>query len=160
MKKIKLRKKGFAIVDPMYYDMVNKLSWFIDGRGYVVTDTNRRKDRKLIKLHRSIMNARKNEAVDHINRDRLDNRIKNLRICTIGQNNCNRGKQKNNTSGYKGVTWDKKNKKWQASIQWLGKAHKVGRYKTAKQASLAYNKMAKIIHGEFAYSRKLDKCIK
>ena len=61
-------------------------------------------------------------SIDHINNDKKDNRLANLRLVTVSQNNQNRGKQSNNTSGYKGVSWAKKSQKWEACIK-IGRAH-------------------------------------
>lgn len=96
------------------------------------------------------MNAAPNEQVDHINGDGLDNRKSNLRICNGSQNRCNKGKPKNNTSGYKGVTWHTPNKKWVAQIAVNGKHSYIGSFKTKEEAAKAYNKKAKELHGEFA----------
>jgi len=55
-------------------------------------------------------------AIDHINRDRNDNRFSNLRLATVKQNNENISLRSHNTSGYRGVTWHKAAKKWMASV--------------------------------------------
>lgn len=88
----------------------------------------------------------KHQMIDHINEDKIDNRIENLRVCNNMGNMRNRGKQKNNTSGYKGVTYHVKLKKWAASIG--GKY--IGVYQTPELAAAAYNEKATIIHKEFA----------
>jgi len=69
-------------------------------------------------LHRLIMNPPANIQIDHKNLNKLDNRRCNLRICTHSQNGMNRGKQKNNTTGFKGINEDKrrKRKKYRARI--------------------------------------------
>lgn len=89
-------------------------------------------------------------AIDHINMDRSDNRLANLRHTDRGKNNCNRGAQINNTSGFKGVTWDKRSMKWKAQIGAFGKNHYLGLFATAEAAHAAYCKAAKKYHGEFA----------
>lgn len=83
--------------------------------------------------------------VDHINGDRTDNRIANLREATNVQNLHNRGQQKNNTSGYKGVTWDKTNEKWMAQIRVQGKNHKLGRFVDIEDARKAYVDAASLL---------------
>jgi hypothetical protein len=88
--------------------------------------------------------------VDHINRNRLDNRKENLRPCTNAENCRNRGKPKNNTSGYKGVFWHCKNEKWIASIGYNNRSYYLGSYNTKEDAAKAYNQAAKLYHGEFA----------
>jgi len=88
--------------------------------------------------------------IDHVNGNVFDNRKKNLRKATASQNNCNRSKPKNNTSGYKGVTWRERLKKWEASININKKYYYLGAFKDKEEAAKAYNKLAKKLHGEFA----------
>jgi len=88
-------------------------------------------------------------AVDHIDRDPSNNRWTNLRESTIPQNGWNRPKQRNNTSGFKGVTWHVAKQKWQAQINHLGKYIHLGRFVTLEEAAKAYERAAKTLHGEF-----------
>ena len=81
--------------------------------------------------------------IDHINRDKSDNRISNLRLATHEQNAQNRLKNCKNTSGYKGVTWHKRDKRWQAAITIKGKVLHLGYYKNPEQASIAYIEASK-----------------
>lgn len=108
------------------------------------------KGNKSAYLHRIIMNCPEGKQVDHINRNSLDNRRENLRICSRGENAKNRKKGKNNKSGYKGVCQDKKTKKWVANISFGGKQYYLGLFKTKEKAYEAYCKKAKQWHGEFA----------
>ena len=93
--------------------------------------------------------------IDHINGDPLDNRIENLREATIQQNGCNRGKNKNNSSGYKGVTWHKANKKWLAQIMHNGKNIYLGCFDLLEDAAEAYQAKAKELHGEYYHDAQL-----
>lgn len=88
--------------------------------------------------------------IDHINGCRADNRIKNLREATNSENLMNRGKQSNNTSGYKGVYYRKDRSKWQAHIHLNGRNIYLGRFNTAEDAHKAYINAAMHMHGEFA----------
>lgn len=81
--------------------------------------------------------------IDHINRNKSDNRISNLRLATYEQNAQNRLKNSKNTSGFKGVTWHKRDKKWQAAITVSGKVLHLGYYKDPKEASIAYIEASK-----------------
>lgn len=90
------------------------------------------------------------DQIDHINMDRADNRIANLRNASVAENNRNRTKQSNNTSGYKGVTFNKASGKYQAKIQHNKKPYCLGYFDTAIEASLAYKKAAEELHNEFA----------
>ncbi|WP_252233758.1 HNH endonuclease [Clostridium sp. ZS1] len=80
-------------------------------------------------MHRFIMNPPSNKLIDHINGNKLDNRKCNLRIVNKSQNAMNSKKPKNNTSGVKGVYWDKRSKKWEASIQVNMKKKSLGYFK-------------------------------
>lgn len=87
--------------------------------------------------------------IDHIDMDITNNRISNLRLATRSQNQCNRGVQSNNTSGHKGVSFDKKQKKWHAYIKINNKRKHIGYFKILSDACKNYCKWAKILHGDF-----------
>jgi len=111
-----------------------------------------------IYLHRFIMDCPIGMEVDHINRDGLDNRRANLRICTREENGRNRRIGKNNTSGYHGVSYartEKRKKRWLVSIRAGNRKIHVGRFYTSLEAAYAYNKAAKKYHGEFASLNEL-----
>jgi hypothetical protein len=90
------------------------------------------------------------ELVDHINRNTLDNRRENLRLATQSQNQANRGKPSNNTSGYKGVRWHKTAKKWVAQIKFKKLYFYLGSFDKPEEAYAAYCAKAKELYGEFA----------
>lgn len=81
--------------------------------------------------------------IDHKNRNKSDNRIENLRNANSEQNAQNRTKNIKNTSGYKGVVWHKRDKKWQAAITIKGKCIHLGYYENAESAYLAYVEASK-----------------
>jgi hypothetical protein len=91
--------------------------------------------------------------IDHINRIRDDNKISNLRESTQSENLMNISISSHNTSGYKGVSFDKSKNKFMACIQINSRQIFIGRYKTAKEASIAYSNYAKEIQGEFYCSK-------
>lgn len=93
------------------------------------------------------------QMLDHINGVKDDNRIDNLRLSDDVTNQQNRGKPKNNTSGYKGVCWCVQTQKWQAIIKADGKRLHLGRYLTKEQAYQAYCNAAFKFHGDFARIR-------
>lgn len=88
--------------------------------------------------------------IDHINGVKDDNRIANLRLATRSQNLHNRKNLRNNTSGYKGVSWNRTLKKYQAYIGCNGKIKHLGFFEKAKDAHDAYCVAALRLHGEFA----------
>jgi len=88
--------------------------------------------------------------IDHIDGDRSNNNIENLRLCTTQQNAYNRGMQANNKSGFKGVSWHKQKGKWVAQIKIDGKNKFLGFFEDKEKAYLAYCEKAIERHGEFA----------
>ena len=84
--------------------------------------------------------------LDHINRDKKDNRIENLRIVTKSENRQNLDAQKNNKSGMKGVWFHKQNKKWCASICINRKNKHLGSFATKEEAYAGYKTASKILH--------------
>lgn len=86
------------------------------------------------------------KQIDHINRDRLDNRIANLREATDAENRQNMGLSVTNKSGVTGVTWDKQRKKWFAKITHNYKQIPLGRFDNIKDAENAYVEAKKRLH--------------
>lgn len=89
------------------------------------------------------------KEIDHINGDKLDNRIENLRACTRFQNNRNRRANVNSTSKYKGVSWHSGHKRWSANISIEGKFKHLGYFPSEYEAARAYDQAALPIHKEF-----------
>ena len=89
------------------------------------------------------------EDLDHINMVRDDNRFENLRLANKSQNRHNQRIPKNNTSGYKGVTWCKSCKKWQVSIKVGGKRTYLGFYTDLEQAAVVRAEATMRYHGEY-----------
>ena len=90
------------------------------------------------------------KEIDHINRDRLDNRMSNLRMATRSQNSMNKGRRSDNKSGVTGVTWHKGSQKWRAVCHMNGKQIQVGMFDSIEEAAKAYAEAAEKLHGEFA----------
>ena len=168
--------KHTIIIDTEDWDKVKEYKWVIqanshcsypyagtsiphpDGGWYHYTWQGkelRRRRRTCLQLHHLIMGKpRKGLVVDHINHDGirtgLDNRKDNLRDVTPSQNGQNRRSNKNSSSQYKGVSWDKREKKWQAQIFHKGKKTHIGVFICEHQAALAYNEKATELWGENA----------
>ena len=88
--------------------------------------------------------------IDHKDRNKQNNHPDNLRLATRSQNNYNATKRKRNTSGYKGVSFDKARGKWDARLNADSKTYRLGRFDTAELAAAAYNEAARQLHGDFA----------
>lgn len=89
-------------------------------------------------------------GLDHINLDRADNRICNLRLATDSQNQANTAARIDNTSGQKGVCWNTRDRRWVVQIQVRGRGIRVGNFKNLEDAVAAYRKAAIAHFGEFA----------
>lgn len=152
---IKLTQGKVALVDKEDFEELNKYKWCANRTGNTfyalrnsLNDVNKKKHK--IYMHRLIMNPSKDMFIDHIDNDGLNNTRKNLRICTKSENNMNSGKQKNNTSGFKGVSWNKPKKKWIAQISINGVTTHLGYFDTAEEAYKAYCEACIKHHGGFA----------
>ena len=134
------------------YELIRKYTWYKDKHGYIVSDTYNRHT----KLHRLILNPDKEFDVDHINgnKTRYDNRKCNLRICTRGQNCCNKVDMSNNTSGCIGVTWHKRSNKWMARITLNSQDIYLGLFNDKQDAINARLEAEKKYFKEFAPIRK------
>lgn len=154
---VELTKGQVTKVDLDDFDKVNKYSWRAIKKPtyYASRSWNENGKVKSIKMHREILGITDSKImVDHINHDTLDNRKKNLRLCTNSQNQGNSKLTKRSTTGYKGVKLIKdpryKHKKYQAKITVNNKVHFLGCFYTAEQAAEAYNNAAIKYFGEFA----------
>lgn len=90
------------------------------------------------------------DQMDHISNVKDDNRWTNLRECSNSQNCANRGIPKTNSSGFKGVCWNRFAKRWVARIGFQNKKLHLGHFDCPQEAALAYNKKAVELFGEFA----------
>ena len=89
------------------------------------------------------------DQIDHINGNRSDNRLENLREVNNQQNQFNSSASRNSTSKYKGVSWHKASGKWQAKISIDRKHYYLGIYNTEQEAVKAYNNSAKFYHKQY-----------
>lgn len=105
-------------------------------------------------LHRVILNPPVGVDVDHISGDGLDCRRANMRLASRGENIRNSRRRSDNTSGFKGVTCDRRSpplrKPWKATIHVDGRQVSLGRFSTAEEAGEAYRDAALRLHGAFA----------
>ena len=103
-----------------------------------------------IKMHRLIMGAPPRMDVDHRDHDGLNNRRENLRLATRSQNMANGRIRPDNTSGFRGVTWDVERGAWRAQIMVAGRKSFLGRFPSAEEAARAYDAAVLEAFGEFA----------
>ncbi len=144
-------RDGYAKVDKDLADLDEK-SWCMVN-GYAGTTLNG----KLTYMHHVIYGKpSKGYVIDHINRNRLDNTYANLRQITQAQNRMN-STARQSKSLYKGVSYDKANKKWFTFIKANGKYIWIGRFKHEAEAALAYNTQAIKYHKEFAVLNKVER---
>lgn len=155
MIRIKLTQNKYTLIDDEDYERVMNHRWYASSKtranSYAKTSIrDSLGNSKKLYLHRLIMEVYDPKIkVDHINGNGLDNRKCNLRLCGIKQNTQNR-KFYNNTSGYKGVVWDKWSNSWKAQIGVDDKNIHLGRFKNKKDAAIAYNNAALTYFKEFA----------
>lgn len=150
----KKHKGLIALIDEEDFERVSQHKWYAD---FVKSDEKFRARSRLsgtvksaVLMHRFILNAKRGELVDHINMNPLDNRKSNLRKTSKARNMQNRNKQRNNSSGHKGVSWSKSDKRWRATIQSEGRWKFLGNFSSKEKAYKAYKKASKEMHGEFA----------
>lgn len=111
--------------------------------------------RRFVRFHRIVMKAKPGQFVDHINKDRADNRKCNLRCCGRAENDRNRGTYVTNTSGVTGVYFDKQRNKWVASISYNKKRTLIGRFASKEEAVRARLEKEAELFKEFAPQRAL-----
>jgi hypothetical protein len=152
MKKIKLTHKKFAFVDNKDFKFINEWKWYareINKKWYAVRYERKRGKQKLIYMHRFVLNYSGKLEIDHHDDNGLNNQRYNLRPATHSQNNINKCKPSNNTTGFKGVDFFHK-KYFRAIIGVKGKKIYLGLFPSLIDAARAYDEAAKKHHGEFA----------
>jgi hypothetical protein len=172
------------LIEEKYYKELAKLIYFKDGKpywkvnrnckakkdtlaGYInfhgyrlmcITVNGKTKRIKSHRLHWYMIYGKIPKVVDHINRDRSDDRIENLRSVTRSQNSINRVKLSNSSSIYKGVSWKHDINKWRVRIKINRLEKLIGYYDCEHCAGLAYDlEMKKIGMEEYAIFNLLSK---
>lgn len=156
MKEIQLTKGKFALVDDEDFDFLNQWKWYaakIQNTFYVARKKwNPGGVHKTFFMHREILGLNDNKIfVDHEDHNGLNNQRSNLRTCTSQQNQANQRPQRNTSSIYKGVSWDKQLNKWRACIRKNNKKIHIGYYEDETKAAIAFNEKAFELNGDFAY---------
>lgn len=132
-----------ALIDESDYDLVYPYNWYLNKRDQKVTTVI---NDKTIYLHTLIFGKKEGYEIDHKDRNGLNNQRENLRYATSSQQKMNKGLGMNNTSGYKGVSYDVRRNLYRAYIG----TKFLGRFHNKIDAALAYNTAASVQYGEFA----------
>jgi AP2 domain len=154
-RRIPLSKGQYALVDASDFENLSRFTWCAryDKKkgGYYAERTGKDSTGKTIHIHmhREILGVDASLTVDHESGDGLDNRRSKLRPATVVENSRNRKVRKDNTSGLKGVSLNKKTGKWIAQIMADGIQHRLGKFDDPKSAHKAYCEASRRLHGEF-----------
>jgi hypothetical protein len=144
MKRLEVKPGFLLIYDAEDEAVALSRRWHVSG-SYVV---HKPFGRKRAFFHNLVMHTPDGYVVDHINGDKLDCRKQNLRICFSAENARNRKLNKNNTSGFKGVSRVSKNR-WRASLRINGSDIRGSLYSDPAMAAKEYDLMSRAWHGEF-----------
>ena len=154
MKTIDLGNGLASLVDDEDFEYLSQFKWYATKRGHkLYAKRNLPRDngiRRSESIHRVVMKYPKGVSIDHIDGDGLNNQKSNLRICTSSQNMANQPKQRSNTSGYKGVCWNKNVSKWQVQIRFQWEPIYLGVFEDKIEAAKVYDAKALELFGEFA----------
>lgn len=150
IKKIYTTRGQTILVDDRFYDDLINYKWWYHSRGYAITrfKMGHKRVGERIYLHRLILEMTgmiipRGEYIDHINQNKLDNRLENLRLVTHQQNLWNSKNRKNKTSKYRGVSWSSdpgRAKRWIVKVNHNGKQRTIGYFSTEDEAAVAYKR--------------------
>jgi hypothetical protein len=150
---IPLTQNQNAIVDAADFEWLSQWNWVANWNPLAQCFYAMRTapNHLFIAMHRQILGCTKSEEADHRNHNTLDNRRKNIRKCSPSQNQANRRIQRNNTSGFCGVSWNKRNSKWRVRVVVNRKEIHVGTFNSAEEGGHAYDIAATKYFGPFAH---------
>ena len=165
MKRIKLTQGQVALIDDADFEWLNQWKWSVQKnhrRSYAIRSLYEKGKRiATIRMHRLVMDAPKECETDHINHNGLDNRRNNLRLCTHQQNMQNQRGNRNTSSRFRGVYFEKIINKWRAQIRCNGIVYHLGNFDNEIDAAVVYDKKALQLFGEFAclnITKKISLC--
>jgi hypothetical protein len=154
---IQLTQGKTALVDATDFAALSVSRWYArhcwGGAYYACRSFSHGGRQQWSYMHREVAAPRDGMGVDHVSRDTLDNTRDNLRPASPSDNQANRKKQHREggtTSKFKGVSWDKRNRKWEARIEKDRRRTRLGYFDCELDAARAYNRAAVEMFGEFA----------
>lgn len=155
-KRIKLTQGKYTTVDDEDYELLinSNFKWYCTyshGHHYAFGQHAG----TYIMLPRFLLNPKKGEQIDHIDRNGLNNKRDNLRIVSNRENQLNKKKPAHNTSGYKGVWWAKDRNKFRAEFYYKGQRYSLGSFDDPREAARAYDKKALEIVPEYVLTNKM-----
>ena len=155
MKRIKLTMGQYALVDDGNYEWLNSYKWHAK-KGHNTYYARRNVSKTTQLMHRLIMDTWKRDLwIDHIDHNGLNNLVENMRIVDKYQSARNIRVRKGCTSVYKGVYWNTRDKKWEATIYMKPKQTYIGQFDNEDDAGLAYNRRAVDLFGEYAFLNEI-----
>jgi hypothetical protein len=159
MRQIPLTNGGYAVVDNVDYVRLTRHRWYRHPKGHAQRSVNVGGRVRTIYMHREIVGAPASHQVDHKDRNKLNNRRRNLRLATNGQNQRNREKQAAAASCYKGVGYKlgKNTKPWYARLSVDKTRIHLGYFADEVTAAAAYNAAAAARFGEFARLNRIPR---
>lgn len=150
---VQLTKGYVAIIDAADVPLVGGFNWSACESRHTVyafrTAPKGAPGPRTVQIHRQLLGFPEGLTVDHKSGDGLDNRRANLRLATHRENLCNQRLNAANTSGYRGVSWDKTRQRWHAYIKHHGRRTTLGFFTSVEAAAEAYARASEKLHGEF-----------
>lgn len=140
------KRSLFTLVDDEDYEQLMPFRWRLNSKGYAIRSYSNGEREIIVALHREIIHPPPGLVVDHIDHNKLNNTRANLRVITQQQNLMNRRLFKNNSTGFKGVTFQ--HGKWHARIEKDGQDIHLGFHEDLKTAALVYDCAAVMLFGE------------
>lgn len=138
MREIPLSNGGVAVIDDADYEFISRWKWKRHPQGYACRTSWKDGGWICVLMHRIITMPSEGLEVDHRDWNKLNNQRHNLRVVTHATNERNKPISRRNTSGYKGVCWDKRRRKWVAKTKHDGHHVNLGRFEKIEDAVTAY----------------------
>jgi hypothetical protein len=153
MREIVLVNGNKAFIDDEDYEKTTGYKWYLLKYGnnqYAIGYKYDGGNQTACLLHRLIMPVNEKDVIDHIDFNGLNNCKSNLRVVSNYENSWHHRLSKNNTSGYRGVSWDKSKGKYRATLRRYGEYFHLGNFSDAVEAARAYDEAAEKMFGVFA----------